>query len=91
MQFGWRNAKHLATQRSRGFGFDVAALIFDGRIIERIDDRRDYGEVRIKAIGEVGGDILAVVYTDRADVRWIISARRASRKERRLWQAPRHA
>jgi uncharacterized DUF497 family protein len=30
--------------------------------------------------------VLHVVYTDRGDVRWIISARVASRKERRLWR-----
>lgn len=91
MEFGWHTAKHLATQRSRGFGFDIAALIFDGQIIEQIDDRRDYGEVRVKAIGETGDEVFVVVYTDREDVRWIISARRASRKERRLWQTTPHA
>jgi uncharacterized DUF497 family protein len=29
---------------------------------------------------------LFVVYTDRGDIRHIISARRANRRERRLWQ-----
>ncbi len=52
-----------------------------------MDDRADYGETRIKAIGEVDGIVLAVIYTDREDVRWIISARKANRKERALWLA----
>lgn len=39
----------------------------------------------MQAIGETGGDILFVVYTDRGNARHIISAQLASRKERRLW------
>ena len=49
----------------------------------------DYGEVRIRAIGEVEPDILHEVYTDRGEVRWIISARSASRKERKSWRQER--
>jgi uncharacterized DUF497 family protein len=36
---------------------------------------------------QVSDDVLFVVYTDRDDIRHIISARLASRKERRLWQS----
>lgn len=39
------------------------------------------------ALGEAEGIVLAVTYTDRGDVRRIISARLASRKERALWQS----
>jgi len=85
MIFDWHEAKHERNIRERGFGFDFAALIFEGRVLTRIDDRHDYGEVRIKAIGEVDGIVLAIIYTDREDVRWIISARKANKKERALW------
>jgi uncharacterized protein len=84
--FDWDPAKHEANVARRGFGFDYAALIFEGRTIERIDARRAYGEVRVQAIGAVGDDVLAVVYTDRGAVRRIISARQANRKERAEWQ-----
>ncbi len=47
----------------------------------------DEGEVRVRAIGAVEGLVLVVIYTDRDDVRWIISARLANRKERALWHA----
>lgn len=87
MLFDWHDAKHDRNLRERGFGFDSAALIFGGRVLTQVDDRRDYGEVRIRAIGEVDGVVLAVVYTDRDNVRWIISARKANRKERALWLA----
>lgn len=85
MEFDWRAEKRERNIRERGFGFDVAARIFGGRVIEAEDARRDYGEVRVKAIGEVGGVVLAVIYTDRDGVRNIISARPANRKERALW------
>jgi hypothetical protein len=39
----------------------------------------------MQAIGSVGKDILFIVYTDRAEVRHIISARKANTKERKLW------
>ena len=85
MEFDWHEAKSQRNVQERGFGFDFAALIFEGRVLTQIDDRQDYGEVRVKAIGEVEGIILVVIYTDRDDVRWIISARKANRKERALW------
>ena len=59
--------------------------VFLGRTIEVVDDRYDYGEVRVKAIGEVEGDVLVVAYTDRNGFRRIISARDANSKERALW------
>lgn len=85
MEFEWDPIKHARNFRERGIGFDAAALIFDSRVVEVMDTRRDYGEVRVKAIGEVEGVILAVIYTDRDGVRRIISARRATSKERTLW------
>jgi uncharacterized DUF497 family protein len=87
MEFDWHDIKSARNLEARGFGFDFAAQIFLGRVLMRVDDREDYGEVRVKAIGEVDGTVLVVIYTDRDDVRWIISARLANRKERALWFA----
>jgi uncharacterized DUF497 family protein len=46
----------------RGFGFDHAAAIFIGPTLEAEDNRRDYGGIRVQAIGNAGDDILSVVY-----------------------------
>jgi len=89
MRFDWNLEKGERNRRERGFGFDFAALIFEGDTIEWSDDRRDYGEARVRAIGEVDGLVLHVVFTDRGDVRRIISARLADRKERNRWHASR--
>jgi uncharacterized DUF497 family protein len=75
-------AKSRRNLSERGFGFDYAARIFLNPTLEKQDDRRDCGEVRMQAIGQVGEHVLFVVYTDR-NARHIISAWLASRKERK--------
>jgi uncharacterized protein len=86
MEFGWDPDKHESTRRERGFGFDYAARIFLGPIVESVDRRRDYGEARIRAIGQIDGRIYVVIYTDRPGMRWIISAWKASGKDVRTWR-----
>jgi uncharacterized DUF497 family protein len=86
MKFAWDGSKSERNFLTRGFGFDFAALIFSGLVIEAPDSRQDYGEVRIRAIGQTQGFVLLVVYTDRGDTRRIISARLVNKKERALWQ-----
>lgn len=85
MRFGWDARKSDRNLRDRGFDFEFAAQIFDGPTLEREDTRRDYGERRVVALGQVEGITLTVVYTDRAGVgeieRRIISARVSSRRE----------
>ncbi len=81
--FEWDEAKSEENLEKRGFDFEFAARIFKGGDrLEYEDRRRDYGERRFAAIGEVEGQILFVVYTWRGPTRRIISARRASRRER---------
>lgn len=87
MEFEWDDKKSERTRRERGFGFQRAVRIFAGRVYTTPDDRRDYAEERFIAIGETGGEVLVVVYTDRGDARRIISARRANRKERETWRS----
>ena len=92
MRFEWDSAKSARNYRERGFDFGAASQIFAGLTLERADTRRDYGETRILAIGQVAGIALSVVYTDRHTrsgvlVRRIISARRSNRHERKRFAA----
>ena len=86
MDFEWDDAKSAKNRRERDFGFDWAALILEGAVIEWSDVREAWGEDRVVAVGSVDGVVLAVIYTDRDDVRRIISVRRARRKEEELWR-----
>ena len=86
MEFEWDETKNERNRREWNLDFATAALIFEGPVQTTLDDRYDYGEERIIALGEVDDEVLVVVYTDRGEVRRIISARRASSKERETWR-----
>ena len=87
MDFQWDRVKSERNERERGLPFELAALLFDGPTIERADEPRHYGETRIRAIGVVGNMTLHCVYTQRGEVRRIISLRYADRKERDAYRA----
>jgi len=87
MDFEWDPAKREANLAKHGVDFEDAVGIFDGAVLERVDDREEYGEIRMIAYGEVGSVVLAVVYVDGEETRRIISARKAVRHERRDYHA----
>lgn len=90
MRFTWDPAKSDANLSERGFDFEFATLVFDGPTLEQLDDRQDYGELRIIALGFADGIPLTVVYTDRLEgtdlIRRIISARVSNRRERKAYR-----
>ena len=90
VRFIWDAGKSLTNLRERDFDFLFATLVFDGPTLERVDDRQNYGERRVIALGLADGIPLTVVYTDRTEgaetVRRIISARVSSRRERKAYQ-----
>lgn len=90
MRFTWDPEKSERNFAERAFDFAFAASIFTGPTLERIDVRRDYGEIRLIALGMAGDIPLTVVYTDRVEagevVRRIISARVSSRRERQVYR-----
>jgi uncharacterized protein len=88
VRFTWDPAKNVSNIRRHAIGLADAARIFEGPTVERVDDRFEYGEVRVYAIGLVNGIEITVIYTDRdEDERHIISAWRAEPHERRYyWQ-----
>ena len=79
-QFEWDAAKSARCRAQRGFGFDVAARVFESPFLEE-QSEQDCVETRLQAIGQVGSLVLFVVWTPRGSRRRIISARQASRKE----------
>jgi len=89
MHYIWDQRKNRSNVARHGIAFDDAKRIFDGPTVEKVDDRFDYGEVRVYAIGLVNGVEITVIYTDEDDdTRRIISAWRATPQERRyFWQS----
>jgi uncharacterized DUF497 family protein len=88
MVYIWDEAKNRRNIKDHGIAFDDAKRIFESPTVERVDDRFEYGEVRVYAIGVVNGLEITVIYTDcDDDERRIISAWRSEPHERRAyWQ-----
>lgn len=89
MNFAWDRRKNRGNLLRHGIAFEDAIGIFDGPTLEKVDDRFDYGEVRVYAIGVVNGLEITLIYADlSATERRIISAWRAERHERTAyWQS----
>jgi uncharacterized DUF497 family protein len=87
MRFEWDEAKNVANIRKHGIDFKDAVDIFDRPMLAAIDERFSYHEGRWAAIGLVRQIIGVVVYTERCgDVIRIISARKAAKREVRLYE-----
>ena len=89
MKFVWDRRKSRENLARHGIAFEDAVRIFDGPTLEKVDDRFDYGEIRVYAIGVVNGLEITLIYTDVSETeRRIISAWRAERHERTVyWQS----
>jgi len=92
MRYTWDEEKNHRNIELHGIDFEDAVRIFAGPTVETRDDRFDYGEDRVYAIGQVNGFLITMIYTDRKnenkdEERRIISAWRSEPHERRrYWQ-----
>jgi uncharacterized DUF497 family protein len=85
--FEWDDAKAKTNERKHGVRFDDAMLVFSDPYALVEQDRIEAGELRWQTLGLVGGVVLLLVaHTVRNEsedeIIRIISARKASRKER---------
>ena len=85
MSFEWDKDKNRANWIKHGIDFETARQIFDGPVLTRSDRRRDYGEERHISIGQAGRAVMVVAHTMRGRHVRLISARPASRRERKDW------
>ena len=86
--FEWDAAKAASNHVKHGVSFFYARTAFDDPMaIELLDNRRDYGETRFNLIAKSPDDImLFVTYTERETGIRIISARRASKQEVKIYE-----
>ena len=76
----------LAFVLGRRQDLQTAKRIFESSIVTRRDLRRDYNEIRYVSIGIVDEiTIIVVVHTNRESRTQLISARPASRRERKTY------
>ena len=83
MQFERDDARARASVARHGIDFAVAQRVFDGPVLTRPDTRRDHGEARHVSVRRLGRAVIVAAHATRGDRRRLISARPASRRERR--------
>ena len=88
LRFEWDSEKAAANLGKHGVSFEEASTVFGdplGRIVD--DPRHSVGERRLVLMGHSERQrLLSVMFTDRQEVVRLISARRATRHERRDYE-----
>ena len=89
MEFEWDAAKAQLNLNKDGVSFDIAATVFgDPLAVTFFDPDHSDEEDRFLTFGySIDGVLLIVSHTDREEATRIISARRATRRERRIYEA----
>ena len=99
IRFEWDEAKNLSNRRKHGVSFEEASQVFSDPLYVSVQDRVEGGELRWQTLGLVEDLLLLTVahtvreergevtnYDRSVDVIRIISARPATRKERRRYE-----
>ena len=81
MQFDFDPGKDATNLSKHGLSLAAAAELSWDAALVWVDDRTDYGEVRMVALAPIGEMLFFVAFVDRETVRRIISLRRANRRE----------
>ena len=87
MRYEWDEEKRQRNLAQHGVDFSEIENFDWDTALAMTSDR--HGETRFVAIGNIAESLHFVVYTPRGPNRRIISLRRASRKERQLYEQPR--
>ena len=84
LEFEWDEQKAVANLSKHGISLADAAAVFEDPFALDMEERAmEYGEVRRRIIGVGHGRFLTGIYTERGDRIRLISARKATRPERR--------
>jgi hypothetical protein len=81
VEIGFDPAKRKRNLAKHGLDLADAAAVLEGRCLERIDDRRDFGEDRWMSIGMLGGEVVVCIWAERGEAARIISLRKADKDE----------
>ncbi len=95
MEFEWDLSKDALNKDKHGIGFETASLVFRDPFHLSIHDRVVDGEQRWRTMGQIGGLLIIVVihtYTETKgkEIIRIISARKATRRERQCYEKEHH-
>lgn len=80
-KFEWNGEKAKSNLRKHGVDFEFAKRFQFSTALERLDDRENYAEDRIVAIGFIGHTLFTLIYTERSDQIRVISLRKSTTTE----------
>jgi uncharacterized DUF497 family protein len=89
VKFDWDQAKASSNLKKHRVSFDLAVTVFDDPYaLIAPDPKHSSAEQREWIIGESDSGVLVVIFTKRLEgkVYRVISARRANRRERKLYE-----
>lgn len=87
MEFTWSEAKRDANFKAHGLDFVDAPRVFEGVTFTFEDDRFSYGEQRFVTLGLLAGVPVSLVHTETAHEIRVISFRKATSREAKIYFA----
>jgi hypothetical protein len=85
MQFAWDEAKRKANIIKHGIDFADAKTVFAGATFTIKDDRFVYDEQRFITLGMLKGMVVVIAHTEQDDIIKIISMRKATKHEQKIY------
>lgn len=85
MDIEYDPAKRELTLLHRGLDMARVSEVFEGQHLSQPDLRHDYGEPRHITLGWLDGQLVVMVWTQRAENLRVISLRKANGREKRKY------
>jgi len=81
----WDEPKRRRNLRKHGFDFDEADQVFEGVTYTYEDDRVAYAERRFVTLGLLREIVVSVVHAEEGEHIHVISMRKATKRERKIY------
>ena len=78
-----KNARNI---RERGLSFEQAVVFDFENAVYEVDNRREYGEIRMRALGFLGNRLYVMIFVRLLYGIRVISFRKANKREERKYE-----
>ncbi len=85
MKYEWDDKKRKSNIKKHGFDFVDAEKVFEGATFTIEDDRFDYSEKRYISLGMLEGIVVVIAHSEDDDLIRIISMRKATKNEQKIY------
>jgi uncharacterized DUF497 family protein len=85
MKFAWDEEKRISNLKKHELDFQQVYLIFENDTFTFEDKRFAYRECRFVTLGLLNADVVVVIHTETKDEIRVISLRKATKNEQKLY------